>query len=491
MTADTVIDAVVVGAGPNGLVAATVLARAGLDVLVLEGAATPGGGCRSSAELTMPGYLHDHCAAIHAFGPLSPAFAELDLAAHGLEWRRAPIALAHPLDGGRAAVLAGSVDDTADGLGVDGPRYRRLLGPVVEHWATIADATLGPLLRAGALRHPIAMARFGAAALPPATTVGRRWFRTDEAAALWAGSAAHAILPLTHPFTSAFAATLNGAAHLGGWPVVAGGSKALIDALVRALQAHGGRVELGRPVNSLGELPRSRIVLFDLALSQVVALADRAGPRSPLPTRTALRLRRFRHGPGIFKVDYALDGPVPWSDERCRQATTVHVGGSLDEIGAAEAAVAAGRHPDRPFVLVAQQDLADPGRVPHGAAALWAYCHVPAGSTIDMTDAIEAQIERFAPGFGDRVLARHRTDTAALEAYNPSFVGGDITGGAHDGLQLLARPRLARHPYRLWPGAFLCSASAAPGAGVHGMAGYHAARDALSTLQPARYRQTP
>lgn len=479
-------DAVVVGAGPNGLTAAAVLARAGLDVTVLEAAPTPGGGCRS-AELTLPGFRHDPCAAIHALGAVSPAFAELELESHGLRWLRSPVALAHPLDGGRAAALYQSLDRTAEALGQDADRYRRLLGPVVANWPAIAAATLQPLLRLP--RHPLLLARFGLRAVPPATVVQDRWFRTEEAAALWAGSAAHAILPLSAPFTSAFALTLNAVAHVAGWPVAEGGSQRIIDALTAALHAAGGRIECNRPVRHLDDLPRSRLVLFDLTIDQVLALAnDRLGRLS------RHRMARFRRGPGAFKVDYALDGPVPWTNEACRQATTVHVGGNAAEIAHAEAEVAAGRHPDRPLVLVAQQDLADPGRVPPGKAALWAYCHVPAGSTLDRSAVIEAQIERFAPGFSDLILARRITDTAALERYNASYVGGDITAGAHDGMQLVARPYLSRHPYTLpWPGAFLCSASAPPGAGVHGMAGYHAAHAALASLhgRPAGVRSRP
>jgi phytoene dehydrogenase-like protein len=373
-------------------------------------------------------------------------------------------------------VLVEDLDVTAAGLGRDAGRYRRLLGPVVRRWDDTAEGVLGPLLQVP--RHPLAMASLGARALPPATWVSRHWFRTDEAAALWAGSAAHALLPLEAPLTSAFAVTLHTAAHRRGWPVAEGGSGRIVDALVATVEAAGGVIECDRPVRTLDDLPHSRVVLFDLALSQVTALA-----RDRLAGRSLRRMARFRHGPGSCKVDYALAGPVPWQAEACRRATTVHVGGGADEIARAEAEVAAGRHPERPFVLVAQQDLADPTRVPAGRAQLWAYCHVPAGSTLDMADAIEAQIERFAPGFRDLVLARTTTTAAQLEQYNESYVGGDITGGSHAGLQLVARPYPTLHPYRLpWDGAFLCSASAPPGAGVHGMAGLHAARDALRWL---------
>ena len=347
--------------------------------------------------------------------------------------------------------------------------------PILQGWEDLGEVTMGPVLQVP--HHPMALARFGIRALPPATWVQRHWFRSEEAAALWAGSAAHAVLPLSTPLTSAFALTLNATAHLGGWPVARGGSQQIISALQRCRIGRWGRAM--RSPRAPPHRPAAfAAALFDLSLSQVRQLGDER-----LSRVARWRMRRFRHGPGVFKVDYALDGPVPWTNEACRQATTVHVGGTAAQIAASEAEVAAGRHPRRPFVLVAQQDLADPERVPAGKAALWAYCHVPAGSTVDMTEAIEAQIERFAPGFRDVVLARHRTDTVALEAYNPANVGGDITGGAHNGLQLLARPQLSTHPYRLpWDGAFLCSASAPPGGGVHGMGGYHAAHDALAWL---------
>ena len=472
------VDAVVVGAGPNGLTAATVLARSGLAVTVLEASATPGGGCRSG-EITLPGFLHDRCAAVHPLAALSPAFAELGLADQGLRWLHSPVALAHPLDDGRAAVLWADLGRTAAALGIDADRYRRLMAPVVHAFSAITETTMRPLTAIP--RHPHALATFGVRALPPATWVQRHWFRTEEAAALWSGSAAHAILPLSAPFTSAFAVMLQGAAHVAGWPVAAGGSQQIVEALLRVATNAGVTLECNRPVRHLGELPAARMVLFDLSLSQVRQLADER-----LNDRARRWMQRFRHGPGSFKIDYALDAPLPWTNAACRQATTVHVGGTAAEVVAAEAEVAAGRHPARPLVVVAKQDLADPGRVPPGRAALWAYCHVPAGSTVDMTAAIEAQIERFAPGFRDVVLARHTTNTVQLEAYNEAYVGGDITGGSYRGLALLARPHLSIRPYRLpWRGAFLCSASAPPGAGVHGMAGYHAAQDALRWLHGA------
>ncbi|MFN0026830.1 MAG: phytoene desaturase family protein [Acidimicrobiales bacterium] len=471
----TTLDAVVVGAGTNGLTAAAILARRGLRVQVLEAGATPGGGCRS-AELTLAGYMHDHCAAIHALGAISPAFQELRLHEHGVRWLKPPVALAHPLDGGRVGVLQQDLDASAADLGLDGDRYRRLVGPLVRHWPELSGDILGPMVKVPS--HPIKLAAFGIGALPPASWIILHWLRTPEAKALWAGSAAHAVLPLNRPLTNSFGLLLNSAVHLGGWPVAEGGSGRIVDALVAVLRHAGGEVACNQRIDRLGQLPPSRLVLFDLAASQVLRLA---GDAMPAPVRRAFS--RFRHGPGVFKVDYALDGPIPWTNEHCRRAGTVHVGGDAAEIMAAEAEVAAGRHPERPFVLVAQQDVADPGRVPPGKAALWAYCHVPAGSTLDRSAAIEAQIERFAPGFKDLILARHHTNSVQMEAYNPSFVGGDISGGSHGGLQLLARPRLSPRPYHLgWNGAFLCSASAAPGGGVHGMAGYHAAHAALDSI---------
>ncbi len=475
MTSGPAYDAVVVGAGPNGLTAAAVLARAGRSVLVLEAAATVGGGTRT-AELTLPGFHHDVCSAIHPLGAASPAFAALGLESAGVRWLHPDIALVHPLDDGRAAVLHRSLEETARGLGRDGFAYRRLVGDIVRAWPRIVPAALGPLLRPP--RHPLAMAGFGLRALPPATMMARAAFRTDEARALFAGNAGHAILPLTHPLTASFGVLLAAAGHVAGWPMAAGGSQTIGDGLTAIVTEAGGEVRCGVTVRTAADLPPARAVLFDLTPRQV---AEIAGPR--LAGRARRRYERFRYGPGACKVDYALSGPVPWRSEAARRAGTVHVGGTLEEITLAEAEVAAGRHPERPFVLVAQQSLVDPTRAPTGQHTLWAYCHVPHGSTVDVTDRIEAQIERFAPGFRDLVLARHVTTAMGFEAYNPSYVGGDIAAGAHDGLQLVARPFPSLHPYRTpVPGWFLCGASTPPGAGVHGMCGWHAAQDVLATV---------
>ena len=464
-------DAVVVGAGPNGLAAAIALARAQRSVLVLEAAGTVGGGTRS-AELTKPGFVHDVCSTIHAFGAISPFFASLPLESHGLEWCVPEVPLAHPLDGGRAAHVVQSVPETAEALGGSGRRYRRLFESTVRHFDDLAPAVLGPLLRPP--RHPITLARFGLPSLLPATTVGR-WLGGD-ASALFAGCAAHAFLPLSKPLTASFGVMLLASAHVGGWPIARGGSQAVADALASYLRSLGGEIRCDRPVRTMADVPDARAVLFDLAPAQVATIA---GDR--LSARWQRRAHRFRHGPGACKVDYALSHPVPWSAGACRRAGTVHLGGTLAQIAASEADTAAGRHAERPYTLVAQQTLIDASRAPAGQHTLWAYCHVPAGSTVDMSDAIDAQIERFAPGFRDTVLARHVMTAADFGGYNASYIGGDIAGGAHDGLQLILRP-FAGRPYRTTdPALFLCSASTPPGAGVHGMCGLHAANTALAT----------
>jgi phytoene dehydrogenase-like protein len=473
-----VTDAIVVGAGPNGLAAAVTLARAGLSVVVLEAEATAGGGCRSE-ELTLPGFVHDVCSAIHPLGASSPVFAGMPLADHGLEWVHPGAPAAHPLPDGRAAMLERTLDATAEGLGAhDGRAWRRLVGPFVDHWDDLTASILGPMLRIP--RHPITLTRFGLKALWPAPTLARRAFAGEEARALFAGMAAHAILDLGAPLTSSFGLTFVASGNAVGWPAAKGGSQSLTDALVSYLRSLGGEVVTGQRVTSLDDLSRARSVLFDLTPRQVTAIA---GDRLRRGVRR--RFGRFRYGPGSFKVDYALDGPVPWTAEGCSRAGAVHVGGTLDEVVAGERDVAQGRHPERPFVLTSQPTMFDPTRAPAGKHTFWAYCHVPHGSTVDMTGAIEAQLERFAPGFRDLVLARHTMFPADLERHNANNVGGDVAGGSHGGLQLVARPRLALNPYRL-PidgfDAYLCSASTPPGAGVHGMCGWWAAQSALKKL---------
>ncbi len=474
MAARPTVDAVVVGAGPNGLAAAITLAQAGASVQVFEAAPTPGGGARS-AELTLPGFVHDVCSAIHPLAVASPFFRSLPLDRHGLEWLRPDVELAHPMDDGSAGTLVASMDDTGESVG-DRRRWRRLVEPLVDNWDAVLDQILGPPLHVP--RDPVALARFGRRALFPATTLAYRDLRTRAAQALLGGLAAHAITRLDRPLSAATAVVLGASGHVSGWPVARGGSQAIVDALAAHLAELGGSIECLRPVSTLDELSPSRVVLLDTTPRQ---LLDLAGDR--LSNRFRHRLGRFRHGPGSVKVDYALSGPVPWTAEGPRQAGTIHLGGTLEEIAAAERDVTEGRVPDRPFVIVAQQSLVDPSRAPTGQHTLWTYCHVPIGFDGDMTEAIEGQIERFAPGFRDLVLARHVAGPKAIEAANANYVGGDIAGGSAAGLQLVFRPRVAVDPYATSdPGLFLCSASTPPGAGVHGMAGHHAARSALRAL---------
>ncbi|HEX2376607.1 MAG TPA: NAD(P)/FAD-dependent oxidoreductase [Gaiellales bacterium] len=465
-------DAIVVGAGPNGLAAAIALAQAGRSVRVIEGETAIGGGTRTE-ELTLPGHLHDVCSAVHPLLLGSPFLASLPLAEHGLSVIHPDLPLAHPLDGGRALALHRSVAETAAGLGADGRAYERLLGPLVRDWEELAAFLLGPPLQPP--RHPLIAARFGAVGLRSVSGLTRRRFGADPARALLSGNAAHSMRPLTAPGTGAFGLLLIMLAHAVGWPVAAGGSRAIADAMAALLRSLGGEIETGRPVTSLRELPPTRAVLLDVTPRALLRIT---GDRFTGRYRRALE--RFRYGPGVFKVDYALREPVPWAAEACRRAGTVHVAGTAAEVAASEAQVAAGRAPTRPYVLVAQQSLFDPSRAPAGAHTLWAYCHVPSGSGTDMTEAIDGQIERFAPGFRDVVAARHSMGPAEVEAKNPNYVGGDINGGLADLRQLLARPALRAAPHATPdPRIFLCSSSTPPGGGVHGMCGWHAARTAL------------
>ena len=467
-------DVIVVGSGPNGLVAAVTLAQAGLSVTVLEAHGQIGGGTRT-AELTLPGVLHDVCSASHPFGVASPALSALPLDAYGLEWRRADIDLAHPLDGDRVGVLRMSLDRTAAGLGRDAGAWRRVFGPLLRGFPDLADEVLGPIVHRP--RHAIRLARFGLRAVPSATVLARA-FRTDEARALFAGSAAHIMRPLTRPATASVGVMLTAAAHHVGWPVAVGGSQAITTALARLLVDLGGTIETGVEVASLAQLPPSASVVFDTAPGALDAIA---GDR--LPPRTRRAFGRWRHGPAAFKLDLAVDGGVPWTSEPCRRAGVVHLGGTIEEIVSTEAAVARGRLPERPFVLVGQQYLCDPQRSVGDVHPIWAYAHVPSGYAGDASETIIDQIERFAPGIRERIVGRHVMSPSDLGAYNANYVGGDIATGANDLRQLLFRPRVALDPYGTGTaGLYLCSAATPPGAGVHGMCGHHAARRVLRDL---------
>jgi phytoene dehydrogenase-like protein len=461
----------VVGSGPNGLAAAIALAHAGRAVTVLEGAETIGGGCRSE-ELTLPGFVHDTCSTVHGLALASPFLSSLPLAQHGLELVQPDAPLAHPLDNGSAVLLERSVEATARGLGRDEHAYRRLFDPLVRGSDTLMREILGPLRPP---RHPLLMARFGARALRSASGLARSRFEGERARALLAGCAAHSMLSLRNPASGAFGIVLALSAHRVGWPVVRGGSQRLADALASELRSLGGLIEAGHWVESLDELPDAGTTLLDVTPRQLLRLA---GPR--LPDGYARRLGRYRYGPGVFKLDWALDGPIPWSAREAARAGTVHIGGTLDEIAASEEAVAQGEQPNRPFVLLVQASLFDPTRAPAGKHTAWAYCHVPSGSPRDMTDAIEAQVERFAPGFKDLIAARSAMGPAEVEHRNPNYVGGDINGGAQDLRQLFTRPVARPVPYSTpVEGLYICSSSTPPGGGVHGMCGYWAARAAL------------
>lgn len=474
MTKQKEVDAVVVGAGPNGLAAAITLAQAGASVLVLEAADEVGGGTRS-AELTLPGFLHDVCSAVHPMGVLSPFFRRLPLEEHGLSWLRPAASVAHPLDDRDAVLIYKSVERTAEGLGADAAAWKRLVAPFLSSPHELLEDILAPLRIPD---HPLRMMRFGLDAIWSANRLARLRFREAPARALFAGSAGHSILPLTQPLSAALGLIFSFTAHVEDWPVARGGSRQIGRALASYLETLGGRIELGQRVDSLRDLPSARAVLFDTSPRELVRIAGDALPRGYVS-----RLERYRYGPGIFKLDWALDGPIPWRDPRCLEASTVHVGGTLEEVCASESAMYGGRHSDRPFLILCQQSDFDSSRAPEGKRTGYAYCHVPGGSTVDMTDAIESQVERFAPGFRDLILARRATNAREFEAYNPNYVGGAITGGVADAFQLFTRPVARLDPYRTpHPQIYLCSASTPPGGGVHGQCGYWAAQSALRRL---------
>lgn len=466
-------DAVVIGSGPNGLSAAITLQQAGLSVLLIEGKDTIGGGLRT-AELTLPGFLHDVCSAIHPMAAISPFLSSLPLAQHGLELIYPEVAAAHPLDDGSAAVLKKSLEETALSLGSDANTYLRLMRPVVAGFSSLVPDILGPLRFP---KHPLIMARFGLDALTSAMHLAKR-FHTPQARGLWAGMAAHAIQPLSNLTSSAIGLVLLASAHAQGWPVPKGGSAAIANALASYLISIGGKIETGTYIRTLSQLPAARALIFDVTPRQLLEIA---GER--FSALYKWQLERYRYGMGVFKIDWALDGPIPFTAPAARQAGTVHLGNTLEEIAADELAAYRGLHPKKPFVLLAQQSLFDPSRAPEGKHTAWAYCHVPHGSKADMTAIIEQQVERAAPGFKKLILAKHTMNTAQIEAYNPNYIGGDINGGIIDIGQLYTRPALRWSPYKTSAkGIYICSSSTPPGGGVHGMCGYHAAKKALKDV---------
>lgn len=466
-------DAIVVGSGPNGLAAAITIQQQGLSVLLIEGKETIGGGLRS-AELTLPGYVHDICSAIHPLAAGSPFFQKLPLDKHGLEYIYPTFAAAHPFDDGTAAVLASSIKDTALLLGEDQQAYLNLLKGVVNDWPSMAEDVLGPLRFPN---HPLAMAQFGLIALQSAKNISKR-FATEKAKGLWAGMAAHSIQPLTNSTTAAIGLVLMANAHLKGWPIPKGGSQKIADALASYFVSLGGKIETDRYITSMNQLPSSKAVLFDVTPRQLLEIAGHK-----FSSVYTWQLNRYRYGMGVFKMDWALDGPIPFITPSCKQAGTIHIGNMYAEIEASEQAASDGKHTDKPFVLLAQQSVFDSTRAPKGKHTAWAYCHVPHGSTLDRTEVIEKQIERFAPGFRDRILARHSFNTAEMEEHNPNYIGGDINGGSIDLSQLFTRPALRLSPYRTSAkGIYICSSSTPPGGGVHGMCGHHAAKRALSDI---------
>jgi phytoene dehydrogenase-like protein len=466
-------DAIVVGSGPNGLAAAITLQQSGLSVLLLEAKPTIGGGMRS-AELTLPGFTHDICSAIHPLAVCSPLFKTLPLDKHGLHFIYPPIPAAHPFDDGAAAALHPSIRATANALSEDEGAYFDLMNPLVKEWPSIINDVLGPLHFP---MHPFDMARFGFKALTSAKHLAKR-FHTKEARGLFAGMAAHSIQPLTNAATSAIALVLMITGHVEGWPLPKGGSQSIADALASYFTSLGGKIETNFYVRSLNQLPSSYTVLFDVTPKQLLEIAGHQ-----FSSLYKWQLKRYRYGMGVFKIDWALDAPIPFTAPICHQAGTIHLGNTLEEIVTSEQITANGQHPNQPFVLLAQQSLFDSSRAPQGKHTAWAYCHVPNGSTTNMTERIENQVERFAPGFKERILARHVFNTAQLEEYDPNYIGGDINGGIIDLTQLFTRPALRFSPYKTsTKGLYICSSSTPPGGGVHGMCGYHAAKKALKDI---------
>ncbi len=471
MGRDPEYDTIVVGSGPNGLAAAITVAREKRSVLVLEAKDTIGGGTRTK-ELTLPGFRHDVCSAIHPLALASPFFRSIDLSSYGLEWIQPPVPLAHPLDDEGAVLLDRSIRATSEGLGIDAEPYRKLFSPLFKDWDKLVHDLFKPL---GLPRYPSTMLRFGPKAMSSATGLARGWFKTKRAQALLAGNSAHSILPLEHWSSAAFGLMLPTLGHAVGWPIARGGSQAIADALASYLKSQGGDITLGAPVCSVDDLPKAKVILFDVTPRQLGFMAGRE-----FTSRYKKRLEDHRYGPGVFKVDWALDGPIPWKDPACYLAGTLHVGGSLDEIASAEHDVWRGIAPEKPFVFLSQPSLFDPSRAPEGMQTAWGYCHVPNGCPIDMTDRIEAQIERFAPGFHDLIVAKHVMSPADMETYNPNYIGGDIAGGSQSFEKLFLRPLGRWRAYSTpMKGIYLCSSSMPPGGGVHGMCGYLAAKRAL------------
>ncbi|TGK00335.1 NAD(P)/FAD-dependent oxidoreductase [Leptospira langatensis] len=476
-------DVCVIGSGPNGLSAAALLASAGHSVLVLEASDTIGGGLRSK-ELTLPGFLHDVCSAAHPMGILSPYLKTLPLEKHGLEWIEPKASVAHPLDGERAVLLKLSLEETAEDLGMDRKAYRDLLSPFLKDPDGLLSDALAPL---GIPKHPFLLARFGLLGIRSARSIAENFFQEERAKALFAGCAGHSILPLSRALTGALGLLFSITGHIRSWPIVAGGSQMIAKSLASYLQTINVEIKTGQKVENLRQLPKTRAILFDTSPDQLAILGEKI-----LPSSYIRRIKSYRYGPGVFKMDWALDGPIPWKDPRCLEASTVHLGGKFSEIAASEAEVWKGKHPEKPYILVVQQSQFDPKRAPKGKHTGYAYCHVPHGSNLDLTEVLEKQIERFAPGFKDRILARHTMNTQDFYGYNANYVGGAITGGVADLTQAFFRPIARMNPYGTPdPHLYICSASTPPGGGVHGMCGYYAAKSVLKkihTLKPVRYK---